>query len=981
MTPEELEELVLTARNGEEMRLAFKGLDEKARKKLSTTASALQRQLWEGKAKATASERLKEHLSRRKGENYQNWNSRAVSNASLAVFALGPLSAVKKWQIRPSHEDRKAFRSIIVDRRPDWLDDWIAHEMEAEWSQLEFPTIRSWVRDSIIAKPTADGYYRIFAWHLMRTGFYGAKEDYVPPLSKQLLDDPDLLDDIEGLFRVETNAFNTNSWLVKGAPDHHETWPQALIKLAEGGHYDRGKLLDLSLAGLQADIKQNQLSGYHKFFKQLAPETQELATRQQALIALLCHPVGHVAKFAIDMLGKLESAKLLDDAQALRELPNVFSGEGKGNAMAALRLIEKVIKRTIKQNKGNPSADALAAAIEGLRHANGDVQAKAITLLETHSDHLAPPHWRDIESFAAFVAASNRASLASLLEGAGDAVDASAIAVPAADPAELEAYQAKDLTFLTSRVLSDETRLNPVATLDELIDLAFHCVEVVDHADEIERLLDGLSRMADQRPADFHERVDPLVHRLKKRETGAHGLGVAYPGVGENMRALLLTWATGRLRGSQKRDLTYYSLEDAFVPIIAHLHALSQRVHRQEAFQLLSSATHQHGWIDPLVWAQRLQLARKQGPIPDSMDFRLSLLRLAPDNRAEALAALQGLAGDAGRIARFALGGDEAPQRADRQNYSAWVCAARARDPMADWSEAFASLAVDDNWPGGVSPAAYRWESRNKAESYQDTRWKVPILDVKVARADGRPAPTGSKPSGLLKLGKALAGRKHIDWRDLPVAAVHRQQEGKYAWSSELNTSWVAQYLYYIWPQGPAYAYFRGASRLLQRMDENASNWTPSHGFFNALFVRGRSWGEAGHLLLVLGLIGKDADAKGLANDALIEGIETRQFDPALFADVMARITAGEWVKYNRLGESLKQVVQVSSLHAAAIGEALQRWLPHFDLKQRNAFHILEAFGEAQAMVPLPLSDDVRQTLGALSGSSKSARLAKQLLA
>ena len=401
--------------------LPSKAMDEKARKKLSTTASTLHRQLCDGKANAAASDRLKHFLSKRSDETYTHWNSQANSNAALAVFAVGPLSAVKKWQTRPSYEHRNVFRKIIADRRPDWINDWVAHELEQEWTHLEFPIIRSWVRGGIISKPICEGYYRQFAAHLMRTGFHTRGEEYVPPLSTQLLEDPDLLDDIEGLFKFETNAFNTNSWLVKGAPDHYETWPQALVHLAEGGHYDRGKLLDLSLAGLQADIKQNQLSGYHKFFKLLKPSDEELVARQAALIALLCHPVGHVAKFAIDMLAGLEKAKQLDDDQALREMSSVFSGEGKGNGIAALRLLDKVLKRTAKQSTGSPNAHALAAVIEGLRHAHADVQAAAIALLKTYADALDEAHWQDIESFAAFTAASNRAAMTELLGEAGDA--------------------------------------------------------------------------------------------------------------------------------------------------------------------------------------------------------------------------------------------------------------------------------------------------------------------------------------------------------------------------------------------------------------------------------------------------------------------------------------------------------------------------------------------------------------------------------
>ena len=447
------------------------------------------------------------------------------------------------------------------------------------------------------------------------------------------------------------------------------------------------------------------------------------------------------------------------------------------------------------------------------------------------------------------------------------------------------------------------------------------------------------------------------------------------------MRALVLTWAMGELRGSHKQELAYYSREDAFVPMIAYLHGVAQHIDRRESRQLLSAVTHQGGWIDPLVWVERLHKAVLHGGVEDSIDFRLSLLRLAPDNRAEACARVKAMAGDAGRLARFALGGDEAPGRDDRKHYASWLTAARARDPFADWSDLFEPLDIDDPWPGGVVPAAYRWSSSSKAEQHGDTRCKTPIFEIEVERADGKSTVPASTRGAFFKMSRLLGRKKSVGWEGMPTAAVNQHKsKAKYEWYGDLNTTWVAQWLGYIWPQNPAYAHYRAAKKLMQRVDENASNWTPAHGFFKTLFVRGRPWGEAGHLLLALGLVGKDSDAKGLAVDALIEGIEARLFDPVMFADVVARVAAGEWLKFNRLGENLKLVVQVSPVHASAIGTALQNWLPQFDLGQRNAFHVLEALVEAQAIAPQPLLQEARTALGQLSGKSKTAKLAQQIL-
>jgi hypothetical protein len=975
MTPEKLEEKVLTLDQSINLAAAFAGLDEKQRAKLSSTAQKLLRQLADGKANADSSDLLKRYLAQHKGGNLSHWNRQANRNAALAVFAVGPLSAVKKWQARTPREDAKALRKIIRDRKPDWLEEWIEHELDQDWTSLEFETIQTWVKDGICAKPETDGYYRLFAHHMMRTGFYGRQEEYVPPLSEQLLKAPELIPDIDGLFRVETNAFNTNAWLTKGAPAHYETWPQALIKLSHAGHLERAHLLRLALDGLRLVIKQNQLSGYHKFYRAMEPTAAELIDHQPDYIELLCHPVSHVAKFAIDMLAKVEKAKALQREPFLREVGTVFAGEAKGNAIAALKLLQRIVAPTKKA----PDPAALTVIIEALRHTDPEVQANAIGMLEPHSKHLSAEQFAALEDMVVLVSASNRPALESLLpNGVGAATSPSPSLMASGLSDGTVDYKPFSFSDGCRGVLDEADAITPIASVDELIDTVFHAIEVVDSPDELERIIDAISRLADQRPADFDQRVAPLLHRLNKGQVGSNGLGAGRIGLGLAVLDLVATWASGTLYRTPEQFSEYSTRQDAFVPMAAHVREISTRVVAREAKPLLAAPTHRGGWIDPVVWVRRIAKMERNSSLERSIDVRLAMLRLAPDNRTEALQLASDLGGDIGRLARFALGGIDRPQKSDRSNYAAWITAARCREPGADWSSEFASLALDDAWPDSLFPAVHEWSSSHKAGQYEQMRWKHPELKVRV-RTDGRV--DDQEKRGLLAtaLGK-LGGRTITRWEELPTAALCRRTESKHYWSMDLNTTWLAQWLAYLWPQKLDSAHMKAAAKLAQRMDEDSSNWTPNYGFLHALFQRGRPWGEPGHLVLALSLVGKDADVRGLAIDALIEGIENRIFDPVIFAIVMTRLCEGEWVKYNRLGENLLQVAQVSPAHARAIDAALQAWLPDFDLTQRNGHHVLQVLVETQAISGASISLSTRTVLTSLTGKTKAASLAKQVL-
>jgi len=973
MTYDELEALVLEGGDGWAVQRALAPLDEKARAKLSAPVQKLYRQLGRGKPDPTASDRLAKFLD---GASGMFWTHRGFSgNQSaliVALFAVGPLSALSKLEIRFSlFKHYELIEQVILDRRPDWIDNWVAKELEADFTNLKFSTLHGWVRDGVCAKPDADRYYSLFAGHMMRRRPWGTNE-VIPPISRQLLADPDLLPDVEGLFRVESIAFGTNEWMKKDAPPDHETWPDALEKLSVSGHLDRADLLQWSLDGLMRELKQPQLAGFHSFHKRLKPDQAERLRHQAAYVGLLCHPVGHVTKFALEMLAEIQKAGDLQIEPVLRELPVVFGGEAKGNAIAALKLLKRI---AVNKSSARP---AVAVTLEALRHANADVQGAALDLLENHRDLIDEAMLGDMEPF---IAATQRVRFGRLLaalggsEGDGEPKFERA-SVAAALPSEFD-YRPAPADRLADTLLRPEDILEPIQTVDALIEAVFHAAEVVEAPDEVERIIDAISRLAGERPADFDARVAPLLHRMTSGG-GGHSIVLGSPGLGGSLRNLLNVWLTGQLNRTVEQEAAYFRVEDAFIPLRTHLSEIAERVHKGQSRPLLSAPTHKGGWIDPMVWMDRLETVRDPSII-DSMDFRLSLLRLAPDRRAEASGRVAAIPQTLRAVAGFALGGDARPTASDQSFHAAWITAARCRDPLRDWSAELAPLRVDDAAPDGIRPARYSWLAGTGQDQYGRQGTKVPKLIVSVeSQASAAPAAPNTFRD---RIAQAFASRRTVDRDQLPSAALNRLLDRKRRTWGEMGTPWVAQWASWLWPQNPAAAFVRGAVTLVQRIDDNASSWSPTHGHLQVLFQPGRPWREPGHLLLCIALIGKDADARGLAVDALIEGIETRLFDPALFAATLAGLAEGEWIKLNRLGDALVQVIPTSPTHAYVISEALQLWLPRLDLQQNNAFRLLEVVLEAKAVTGLPLGQAAQDALAQVTGSGKAAKIARQLAA
>ena len=340
MTSEGLVEIVFL-RGLSDLVEALSPLDEKARRRLSKTALELNRGLVRGGKIPIPShllEPVKEVLA---GASPLN-PPPASTTAALAVLGTGSLSQARRVEVflwKPEQED--ALMQILRDRRPPWMELWIEHSLDHGKSVFGWRALRAWIRHGVCRKPRSDGYVQLMVRDLSQW-----RDESSPPLSRRLLDDPELLDDeVWRLFKVATRAFNDEVESNPYAPSDVESWAGALVRLAGEGRLDRQRLLDASLSALTRGFHSTGLSGFHKLHLRLKPTVEELEARQVVYRGLLTIPVGHVVDFALKMLGRLERAHKLDVAPCLDELEPVFELAVKGPALRALRLVRRVAGR------------------------------------------------------------------------------------------------------------------------------------------------------------------------------------------------------------------------------------------------------------------------------------------------------------------------------------------------------------------------------------------------------------------------------------------------------------------------------------------------------------------------------------------------------------------------------------------------------------------------------------------------------------
>jgi len=965
MTPEQFEELLFKG-TSKDLRPAFADLDEKTRKSLSKTAQTAFSSLSRNKPAKQATDRVKNFVAKRKGNSWDFWNHPINRRAGLMLYAVAPLSGLKRQNLWVHGQAHKAIMmGILEDRRPDWLGDWVEWKLQQEFHNLDFETIRKWIKDGLIDKADTPEYYSLFIRSvdifLSKKHRHAIQPKDYEPLSKRLREDPILLGDVLTVFKYENNALSTNDWQAEHAHPKYQSWSDALLDLMRTGDVSRKVLLDTSLDSLSADLKNTQLANNHKFHLRLDPTGNEIADREKSYRELLTHPVGHVVKFALGQIVKLHKAKRLDRSAFLSELPMIFQAGGKGNAKTALRLAGQIAKSDPKMRDV-----VLSQILPALGHEDAGLQDATLKMIAQYEKDLTDEHKDELMRTADFLAASLKPQAFALLgqnfqienlDISPEDLSRLRLEAQAVSQTHQDAYGLTGLLaeapFSPTLISSDFGDLNllhhcepltPIQDHDQLYTLIAQTLETIESISDLELIIDAISRLGRMSSPEFLQRLDPLLKRLKSGGTEtSRGITQSWNALGYAVTDLIECWITGKL-AKRNRNTPYYPHNKAAEPMIGHLNAIAKRVAAGALQTRLSTPTHTGGWIDPRIWVERAKIISGSSQKTDVPDVCFSMLRLAPDYRDEAAKSVDTLPQPWRAIARFLFGLDKAPDQSVKMHPTIWISAARARDPFADWQAGLSGLHITETAPDGLRPAHYNWkiDTTVSKPKWSRVNIKTSIYSIKAEPLQSSLIKTVSKPK--ISLLKRLKPKTLLSGSAIPTACLAMNLESNRWYGG--TPGWLYEWMTLFWPQNPAAIYARATYAFSS--DQNASSWSTGHGYLGALFQKNRPWGETGHLLIARGLATKNANIRGYIIDALIEAIESGQFDPDLLADILQKMIRDGDVKLGRVADGLSRVAEISPLHAALISISLNHLIPKLDKKTHALSTMMELWLETR---------------------------------
>jgi Family of unknown function (DUF6493) len=360
---------------------------------------------------------------------------------------------------------------ILAERRPPWLRDWLARELEDSRDGSVWPGARALAQRGVVEPLLTDAAVAAMAMALARRR---------RPVADELREAPDLLEEaVWRLFEVEGGEVGSLARADKYSPPEHG-WRAGLLELAAEGRLDRQRLLDASLAALQRDFPAFRAQWFSRFHEDLKPTRQERNAHAAAYLRLLASPAEATVSFAVRALTNADP----EPAALASAIPAALASERKGTVLGALGLLQRA---------GGYGEVALGA----LQHPSSEVQARALDLLEA-----APPPRDALLEYGEVVAPQVRDRWAAL---AG--VPAAPAGLVAAAPRGAPPARAPD---------PPPERLTPPGDAHELAALLTRLLEQErPDPDELDLALDGVARLCGGRePLDGP--LKPLLPRARR---------------------------------------------------------------------------------------------------------------------------------------------------------------------------------------------------------------------------------------------------------------------------------------------------------------------------------------------------------------------------------------------------------------------------------------------------------------------------------
>lgn len=892
---------------------------------------------------------------------------------------------------------------IMADRRPPWLNQWLAEILPSHPDGRGHMSSSFWVLlygNDVMSECD----HAFLAQHFSKKGLPYA-------FSKQPEETKRVLREVPGILEYVYEAPFEEFQLLTS-----KDWTPVLDWLNAEGLLDGSLLAKAALTELAEPHNQTERNGCIILTKSAigkpSAKSRKLSLAfQPQWISLLSDPQGPIAGFALEQLIQIEKAGKLNAQEAVFEVPHLFNHKPKGHARKAVALLGRLAKMAELRS------DAVRGLAFALAHPAKEVQEDAITELAIHLESTDDEVIESIRLHLETIVPTLRSRLETLLPGSSKQETPEAELSASEDAAEVadrvaslgdelagrfqirEAVEAVSTGNLAEpgswrmnqiRVLDTYEAITPIETVEELVQVTSAAVEKCECPDTLDRVIGAISRLYKERPKHF----DSLTKSLRNR--------ACQDIMNRPMRGIvggLFSESVARCIGAWLKDTKFFNdnLDAKRFPAGEYLWELADRLKKRTAYPLLSTPTHRGGWIDPRVWVERLREVEASGVEVIDMDLMLSLLRLTPDGRDEAWQKVAN--GDCSISPRMQAMVSVAIEPISETHHfefderwpvTIWITAVRARDPWVDLSNRVppeeASQIPERLWrlPDAIQPSNYQWRALPESPS----RRPLPIVD-----SEPMPPKDRDPLEQEVEEFKEAIDSGSLDFVEKMHAAQiigqaePRVHDGMGFLTSKLHyirLSYAAPFVYpyqaTLWPMKLDWYWSLSATCLSDRVESGASVEERYAQYLLPLLEPDRNVTPMAARALWIATASKDPNAKAMAIDVWMEITASDRCQTDMLVAAWNDVFAGGWMKLNRVAEVFTEVASSAPLSAWVTAKLFAAFLCGHDTLPRDAAKLLEVLDECHQLLGLSVSGSFHDVLSGIK-SGKAKQFAKSLLA
>ncbi|MEZ6047250.1 MAG: DUF6493 family protein [Planctomycetaceae bacterium] len=562
----------------------------------------------------------------------------------------------------------------------------------------------------------------------------------------------------------------------------------------------------------------------------------------------------------------------------------------------------------------------------------------------------------------------------------------------------------------TFPVLSGLREIEPIDTLDELFAELLQVVEFPPTEEQVHRVIAGIFQFRHSSLDDYEAEIEQLRLTLdylnhddtsstRKRPVHVRALIAHFLGIDvhwfdtkEESRKI----SAADFFSETNQPLTPYSITQfkknklqetlKATSDLNELIAESIQLFKQKKHDgLLSTPTHEAGWLNCTVFINRLISMYESGYLPGRIDLIHALLRLAPDFRKEILPHVKFISPQLQPVVRYALGEKCSKKLNDLVTPEVWLAAGRSRAPYSSLTE-LEELNIDPQLPDAIRKANWSFNPDFDPRKFKKGIDQFELLAQALELLDA-------------------AGEEHLDQVLMEIeereenVKLKIQKKLSFINRPPLEKLYLGQFLptvhltqmcylnhisYTICPACPDGALAEFCENLWNFIDlekDNPRGDGPSHGVAHLapLANPDRNWTELGKAAIWIGLSSNHRDTRKLVTEILSAAIEDGRVQGSELGSTLAELSAHNYLKLSRLLKVLSELTRSSKLASWIVCDMLETLINSWKKPPKEIGTILELLYQLMTKLQRSPSEETKLCLKKIKGSSKSAKLAKQL--